>query len=414
MKKFDENGKSIDIRFNILSYEQFIEDNKTMKFTKICMTEVINADMMRASFGEESYNATSAEILAMGNAAYKQMGLDKIIHVYIHTYKTFMAVANDDISDDDFYNLMKVNHEQYELIRGKQTGLSGVSRFAIAFGDDLINRTLSAYYLNRDMQNNFIVVKNEKELLAKENEENIKVFDLLNYALEENKVVPFYQGIQNNNINEITRYEALMRVYDKDGNVYPPGKFLEISKMLKIYLPLSRMLISKVLEDFKDKDCEVSFNISLLDIESVEFANWLLEKLKAHPTPNKVIVEFVETENYNMHNRLFEYLQEVRKIGCKIAVDDFGSGYATYNSIISLKPDIIKIDGNIIKTLATSKDSIIVLNSIKYMAELIGAQLVAEFVENEDIQNILAQRGVEYSQGYHFAKPKPKEELCIK
>ncbi len=406
--------KLIDSRFNILSYEQFLIDNKVMNFNKICMTEVINADMMIATFGEQRYNRTSAEILAMGNQAYKMMGIDHLVHVYIHTYKTFMAVANADMSDEDFFNLMKVNHEQYELIRAQQTGLSGISRFAVARGNDLIDRALSAFYLNKDKQNNFIIAGDEKERLLQKQEENVEILELLTYAMENDKIVPFYQGVYNNETKQITKYEALMRVYDKEGKVCPPGMFLEQSKELKMYLPLSKALINKALKDFEGKSSILSLNVSLHDVLSDDFRPWFIDKLKAHPHPENVVVEFVETENYNKNDILFEFLEQIREVGCKIAVDDFGVGYATYTSIISLKPAIIKIDGDIIKSLETSEDSRTILKSIKYMANLIGSQTTAEFVENEQIQNIVVDYGINNSQGYHFAKPLPKEQLDIK
>ncbi len=408
-----QNSPKTDVRFNIKSYEQFLEDNKKYKFNKICMTEVINADMMIANFGEERYYKTSSEILAMGNSAYEQMGISHLIHVYIHSYKTFMAVANDDMSDEDFYNLMKVNHAQYELIRGQQTGLSGVSRFAIAFGDDLVNRCLSAYYLNSELQNNFMEVANEKELLAREHQEHVVILDIITHALENDKVIPFFQGIYDNNAGKITKYEALMRIKDKDGKLFNPAFFLEASKKLKAYLPLSKALIDKALKLFEGKESMMSINITLYDIQSEDFRNWFLNRLKQHPTPERIIIEFVETENYTKNNQLFNFLSEVREIGCLIAVDDFGVGYATYSSIISLKPDIIKIDGDIISTLQTSENSMIILDSICYMANLIGAEVVAEFVENEEIQNIILKHKIHHSQGYHFAKPQSFESLDI-
>ncbi len=384
--------KQIDARFKIQGYEQFLKDNETKKFNKICMTEVINADHSISTFGEAEYFKTCSDILNMGNDAYKQMGIDHLIHVYIHSYKTFIAVANDDMSDDDFFNLMKINH---------------------AFGDNIVNRALSALYANRTKQNNFIVENNEIEALAMEARENVVYFKLLNYAINNDKVVPFYQGIYNNKTNKIRKYEALMRIYDQNGKICPPGMFLDAAKELKLYLPLSKIIIDKALKDFEDKESELGFNISLLDIQSEEFSGWILERLKKHPKPSNVIIEFVETENYNKGNELFLFLEEARKIGCKIAVDDFGVGFATFTSIISLKPDIIKIDGDIIKTLVTSNDNRIILDTISYMADLVGAKTTAEFVENSEIQEILMKYDIDFSQGYHFAKPEPYENLDI-
>ncbi len=399
--------KLMDHRFHIMSYEQFIIDNKVKKFDKICMTKIMNADTTIATSGEEKYNRTCTEILHMGNEAYKQMGIDHLIQVYVHTYNTFMAVANSDMSDEDFYNLMKINHEQYELITAQRTDIAGVSRFALAFGDDLINRVNSVYYVNRHLQNNFLVADNEMELLASETESHFKIFELLNYAINNDKVVPFYQGIYNNKTGKIEKYEALMRIYNQEGKICPPGMFLDVAKRYKLYLALSKIVIEKALKSFENSNCELSINISLYDIQSKEFKNWFIERLKQHPSPSKVVLEFVETENYNTNNEIFDFLMEVRGIGCKIAIDDFGVGFSTYTSVISLKPDIIKIDGDIIKRVATDEDSRIILNSIHYMAYLIGAKTVAEFVENEAIQEVVVEDSVDFSQGYLFAKPEP-------
>ncbi len=405
------DNKLMDHRFHVMSYEQFILDNKVKKFNKICMIKIINADTTIATLGEEKYNRTCAEFLAIGNEAYKQMGIGHIIHVYAHTYKSFMAVANDEMSDEDFYNLMKANYEQYEVATSQQTDISGVSRFALAFGDNLINRINSVYYVNRNLQNNFLVAQNEWELLALESEENFKVFDLINHAINHDKVVPFYQGIRNNENGKIEKYEALMRIYDQEGKVCPPGMFLPIAKKFKLYLTLSKIIIDKALSEFENSECDLGINISLLDIQSDEFQEWFIERLKKYPNPTKVVLEFVETENYNTDNEIFGFLMKVREIGCKIAIDDFGVGFATYASVISLKPDIIKVDGEIIRNLATNEDSRIILDSIHYMADLIGAKTVAEFVENEEIQEVVLKNGIDYSQGYLFAKPEPYDKI---
>ncbi len=402
--------KLIDHRYNIQSYEQYLIDMKTKKFNKMCMTEVINADMMIATFGEDDYARTCSEILAMGNMAYQQMGIDHLVHVYVHSYKTFMAVANDDMPDIDFFNLMKTNHQQYELISSRQTGLGGVSRFVLAFGDDLIDHCKSALHLNRDMQNNFIVASDEKERLAAETEETLKMFELIQYAIENDKVVPFYQAIHDNQQNKATKYEALMRIYDQDDNLWLPGTFLEISKQLKLYLPLSKIMIDKSLKDFENCNAMLDINITLYDIQSDDFKDWFLRRIKQHPSPQNITIEFVESEDYNKNEQLMEFLEAVRELGCKIAVDDFGVGFATYTSIVSLKPDIIKIDGGIIRNIHKSENAIIV-NSICYMASLIGSEVVAEFVADQDIQKAILDNDITFSQGFYFAKPLPFDQL---
>ncbi len=403
----------LDHRFGLMSYEQYLSDLETKKYKKMSMVEIINADMMIATFGEQRYFDTCISILEQGNVAYKMLGLDHIIKVYIHTYKNFLAVANDDISDEDFLNLMRGFYAEYELSNSKKTGLGGISRFAISFGDNLVDTAKSTLYVHREDQTNFIVATNEKQILEAETEKDLKIYEVLEYALKNDKVIPFYQGIYDNKQQKIVKYEALMRVFDADGKMYPPGLFLEAAKKLKLYLPLSKVMINKALTDFENMDELIGINISLYDIKSVEFKTWLLDRLRAHKDPTKVTIEFVETENYNQNNELTDFLNEAKEIGCKIAVDDFGVGYATYSSIVSLKPDIIKIDGDIIKNLGKTNESQLILESICYMARLIGAKTVAEFVEDENIQKIVLVHEIDLSQGYFFSKPQPFESLNL-
>ncbi len=404
----------IDQRFNVLSYDQYLLDLDARQFKKMCMTQIMNADMMIATFGEATYNNSIREVLQGVVFACTQMGIDSSVEVYSNTYKNFIVAADDTISNKDFLGLMKAFYDQYELSTSQQTEIGGLSRFVVVFGDDLVDRAKSAYYLNRNHQNNFIIVSNEKERLLAEHQRETEMFSLLNYAVSNNQVVPFYQGIYNNTSGAIKRYEALMRIYDKDGKLYTPGQFLSDAKRLKLYLPMSKIMIDKALTNFVGKQSELSLNISLFDIQSVDFRRWFLDRIKRHPSPEKVIVEFVETENYNNDNLLIRFLSQVRKIGCKIAVDDFGAGFATYSSIIALRPDIIKIDGEIIKNLTKNEESKIILDSICYMARLIGSTIIAEFVEDAEIQEVVMDNQIHYSQGYHFAKPALFEQLSVK
>ncbi len=400
--------------YNVFRYEKFLNDVEKLNINKICMTEIVNADMMIATFGLNAYNLGCKEVLTQGRNDIKAMGLSNCIIHYMYNYNNFIVAATEEMSDDDFSKLMQTTYEQYMISSSKSSGLNGLSRFVVVYGkDNLIDRAISAFYLHKKSQNNYIIASNERELLNTENKEAVEVFTLINYAINENKVIPYYQGIHNNENNKIERYEALMRIADSSGKIYPPGLFLGIAKKFKLYHTLSKIMIDEVLNDFENKKSEVCINISLFDVENDEFSTWFIDRIKHFSDPSRLTIEFVETENYNSGEKLYAFLNIVREMGCKIAVDDFGVGFATYTSIISLKPDIIKIDGQIIKNLPNSKNNVTILESISFMSNLIGSKIVAEFVENNDIQKILLAEKVSYSQGYHFAKPKPLEELDI-
>ncbi len=400
--------------FNVFRLEKFKLDIERLKINKVCMTEIVNADMMIATFGIDSYTLGCKEVLTQGRNDIKAMGLSHCVIHYMYNYKNFIVAATQDMSDSDFEKLIKTTYEQYMISTSKEAKLNALSRFVVVYGsDDIIDRANSAFYLHRSSQNNFIVASNERELLNTKNKEEVEVFELINYAINENKIIPYYQGIYNNATEKIEKYEALMRIEDSSGKVYPPGMFLDVAKKFKLYHTLSKLMIEKVFSDFDEKESEICINISLFDIESKEFSSWFIDRVKHFSNPNRLTIEFVETENYNTGEKLFDFLNNLKEIGCEIAVDDFGVGFANYTSIISLKPNIIKIDGQIIKNLPTNNDSKIILESICFMSKLIGAKTVAEFVENGEIQEVLLIEKVDYSQGYHFAKPQPLSELDI-
>ncbi len=241
--------------------------------------------------------------------------------------------------------------------------------------------------------------------------EELLVLDLINRAIDHDLVTPFYQGIHNNISSKIDKYESLMRIVDLDEKIYAPFTFMEISKRYKMYNHISRKMIGKVLDDFTLRNEEISINISLYDIDSSSFRRWFIERIAKFPSPERVIIEVVESDDFKDVDVFFEFINQVKALGCKIAIDDFGSGYSTFSTVLQLEPDYIKIDGSIISLLSVDEKSVAVLDTIQYLAEKLGAKTVAEFVENIEIQRILEQYRIAYSQGYYYSKPQPLVDL---
>ncbi len=400
----------IDISFGISSSIKFKRDVDELGFNKICMTEILNADLSIAAYGEERYYLGCKDVLANVQAGLAMAGLDTTIYIYSFNYKNFILAANDSISKEEFHMLMKQFYIQFESAASSEVDVSAVSRFVVVLQEDrLIERALHSLLMAKDTQETFILTPDVLDIVNTANED-AKVLDLINFAMEHNRVVPYYQGIRNNKSCKIDKYEALMRIFDKDGNIFFPDYFLDISKKYKIYNRLSQIMIERAMTEFENRPERLSLNISAFDISSEAFRQWFIEKLKTYPNSKNIVIEFVETENYQ-EGMLFEFIKEVRSFGCKISADDFGSGYATYTAIIALSPAYIKIDGTIIKDVATTRENLIILRSICFMAELVGAKTIAEYVENEEIQNVLLKYGVNYSQGYLFSRPKPISEI---
>ncbi len=401
----------LDTNLGVSNTAKLHLDLKELNLNKLCMTSVINADLSIAAYGESVYYAGCKDVLQNVQQVLKNLKLDKSIFVYTYNYSNFVLAANSNISKEDFLALMKKMYHQFEAAASSQVEVSGVSRFAVVLQEDrLIERALHALLNARDTKENFIVSPDVFDVA-----ENIRndaiILDLINFAMEKGRIVPHYQGIRNNKTGKIDKYEALMRIKDAEGKVYLPGQFLDVAKKYNIYNRLSQMMIKLVLSEFATREETLSINISAYDISRESFRKWFYKQLEKYENSKRIVIEFVETENYQ-DEMLFGFIEKVRSYGCQISVDDFGSGYATYTTIISLSPKFIKIDGTIIKDIVTSEKNVIILRSICFMAELIGAQTIAEFVENEEIQTILEQFNVNYSQGYLFSRPMPIEEIA--
>ena len=104
-------------------------------------------------------------------------------------------------------------------------------------------------------------------------------------------------------------------------------------------------------------------------------------------------------------------IDQVKKYGVKIAIDDFGSGYSNFERLLEYQPDILKIDGSLVKNIVDDAYSLSIVKTIVSFAKEQNLQIVAEYVENEKIYNILNSLGIDFSQGYYFAQPKPLEEV---
>lgn len=148
-------------------------------------------------------------------------------------------------------------------------------------------------------------------------------------------------------------------------------------------------------------------NLSFKDILNYEFIDYLnnaLEKLKFEDR-NRLVFEILESENLSDYDFLEEFVLKYKKLGVKIAIDDFGSGYSNFIRIIRLKPDYLKIDGSLIKNIDKDNNSYEIVKSIIAFSKTLNIRTIAEYVHSEEIFNLLLELDVDEFQGYYFGKP---------
>ena len=245
--------------------------------------------------------------------------------------------------------------------------------------------------------------------IEKDYEKNIFWTLKIKKALENNDIIPYYQAIYNLQTNKIEKYEALMRLND-GGKIMSPFFFLDIAKKSGQYLQLTKRMIDSSFEYFKDKEFEFSVNFTFEDIANEEVSNYVLEKIKEYDIGRKIVFEIVESEEIDDFELIDGFFHKIRDLGCKIAIDDFGSGYSNFEYLIKLDADYIKIDGSLIKDVLISKGNENIISMIISLAKDQGFKTIAEFVSSKEILEKVKYLGVDYVQGYYIHEPSDKIE----
>ncbi|MEW5832562.1 MAG: EAL domain-containing protein [Campylobacterota bacterium] len=267
-----------------------------------------------------------------------------------------------------------------------------------------------ALKLAKKRRRNYIVYDPSLHI-KKDYEKNIRWIKRLREAIEEDRIVPYYQPIVNARTLEIEKYEALVRIVEEDGSVVTPYHFLDISKKVKLYYHVTRIMIDKVFEALRQNPGKIcSINLSIEDIHNPSMYSYIIDKVRNCTNAPQLIFEILESEGIENYDVVNAFITEVKKYGVKIALDDFGAGYSNFAYISRLDIDYVKIDGSIIRDVDTNRTSKIILDTILDFASKLGVETVAEFVSSEPICRYLQTLPIDAMQGYYFAEPAPSME----
>lgn len=302
---------------------------------------------------------------------------------------------------------------QKELFAASEDLIAIVPIFCIINGatvENLLNVYNSARIemMNRNMQ---FYVCDARSFQSDEESirERYHMVNVINYAIAHDTIIPYYQGIHDNATGTIHHYESLMRLADENGTIYMPYRFLDVARSYGLlYDSISFIMVRKVFEKFRDReDVSVSINLAMRDIKNREMTDFIYDSLSSVNHPENYIFEILENEDVDAYDAVEVFVDRIHQLGGLVSIDDFGSGYSNLQHIVSIHSDFIKIDGSIVKECCenpAAQNLITLIMGWKQLSKQ-KLQVVAEFVENQAIQDMLIKYGVDYSQGYLFSKP---------
>jgi diguanylate cyclase (GGDEF)-like protein len=235
----------------------------------------------------------------------------------------------------------------------------------------------------------------------------------INHALENNGFELYYQHYQAlSHSAEGHHYEILLRIRDPEGNIAPPSAFLPAAERYYLTSQIDRWVVDNYftwLANNSQHSAEltrVSINLNGHSLADQELKLFVLNAFKRHKIPyEKVCFEIAESVAILKMDETLEFIHTFHKLGCLFALDDFGSGFSSFNYLKNLPVDQLKIDGSLIKNILVDPIDMAMVNSINDVAKVMGMETVAEFVESTEIMIELGKMGVDFAQGYSVAKP---------
>ncbi len=230
-------------------------------------------------------------------------------------------------------------------------------------------------------------------------------------AIEHERFALACQPIVNTRTRVIESFEVLIRMRDEDGAIIMPGGFLPAADRFGLSTEIDKWVIVHAIEALAGQraalpDLRYSINLAGPTLGDLQVCELIQEQLRIHRLdPAALTFEVTETVAIADIPVAEAFLSRLQAIGCKTALDDFGSGMASFAYLKDLPVDSVKIDGRFVRNIATNPVDQAMVKAMNDIAHALGKQTVGEFVESEESLKLLTEIGVDYAQGYYLGRP---------
>ncbi len=268
----------------------------------------------------------------------------------------------------------------------------------------------SMMYQAKEEGKNSIKIPNENDVsnILKTNQEKSS---LLIRAIENDEIYPYFQPIKPaNSKNDLVIHELLMRI-NQDGRIVSAFEFIEIAEARGLINTMDLMVIEKAFKEIQRTQYEgiLFINLSPKSLIVGDFINKINGFVNKYDIQReKIVFEITERETVKNFSLLEKFVHNLKADGYKFAIDDFGSGFSSFHYIKKFPIDYVKIDGDFIININKDEKDRAFVNSIVTLAKELKIHTIAEFVENQEIVEILDELEIDYYQGYHIGKPSGK------
>jgi diguanylate cyclase (GGDEF)-like protein/PAS domain S-box-containing protein len=274
-----------------------------------------------------------------------------------------------------------------------------------------------ALYVAKGRGRNLIHLYDPRDNESDELRLRINVSQKIRKAISEDRMVLYFQPIYDVNQDRVSYYESLIRLREPDGTIVGPAEFIPALEAAGEMHLLDRWIIKLATRTLKEHPelNHIAINLSAQAFKDETLVPTILDSLKnTGVNPKRITFELTESASLFNLNITQRVISELHLLGCSFSVDDFGSGFSSFAYLKDLPADYIKLDGSFIQNL--HKDSIdqALVKAMIQVIQALGKKAVAEYVENEEILEILKKMGIDFVQGYHIGHPIPVEKILAK
>lgn len=402
-RKVFQSSYKIDMLTGIGNRLKFFQDIAPIKMPMIALINIRYFKEINAIYGLEGGDLVLEQLAGLLQTESMKIGME----AYRFNGDEFVLLADKSLIDHPFDNLVhhlgKVIEETLFSVNDERINIKINIGISTCHTDTLLYADIALKE-----------AKNSRTLFAVADDTSTATHEYKNTILWKNKIIagikedrflPYYQPIVNNETGQIESYEALIRL--REGwNVISPAQFLNIAKYANVYSELTKIMIRKTFDYFQGKEINFSLNLTIEDIQNDSTRLYFKKMLHLYQgIQRQLTIEIVESEGIENFEEITHFIEEMKQMGCKIAIDDFGTGYSNFEYLMKLNVDTIKIDGSLIQGILTSENTFNVVETIVQFAQKNNLKTVAEFVSSAEHYEKVKVLKIDYSQGYYFKEP---------
>lgn len=277
----------------------------------------------------------------------------------------------------------------------------------------LLSNVDIAMYQAKDLGRNRFMLFDQTSDNLRSTHKRVHWAKKLRDALDEDRLVLFSQPVVRLQDQKPVHHEILVRMLDEDGKHVQPGHFIELAESLGLVQEIDLRVVEKLLRYMHDtgqsgKKLRYFVNLSRVSISDQRWIRRFLKLLRGSGVDlSQLVFEITETAAMSEIDVTLTFIRQLKDMGCRFALDDFGAGFSSFYYLRRFEVDYLKIDGSFIRDLASDEGSRIFVRALNDVARELKKQVIAEWVETPEVLKILHDMGTQFGQGYLFQRPQP-------